>query len=566
MPFAALGQSFIQQVERAAPAARVRLTLLYFDTCQAVGKQQALAFRTLDQLDRIGKNHRDGLLIRYSQFLRDTYAKNSDSLSNTQKAELFLAVGEQARRNDDAQIMAVCQHFAGLYYFLAEDYGRAFEYLLSANKQFREVGLQHIPAIHRYLYELAYNYYYFKEHKKAIALLREAMKYEPFSPNLHIQTYNTMALAYTWFSPARYPTKSRIAEYWYKKAHAQATTYRDTLWMGIITGNLADLYEEQQRWRDALTGYLTNFRIGLRFGTQQYLPYHPAMRVAKLYLHIEKLDSCRYFLDQAQQLYDKQRKRTLAFGATLEDEYFLKSFSDVSRGYFARIGNASLAYTFADSLIRLTNRINKRYDNQKLLTANRNLLIKQHQLELDAMNAENRAERLALAFAIVTLVLLAGLFALRYRASQEQQRQQQALTAEREKTLRLEKQLLEEELQRSKAELLNFVNSLQTNNVQSLLQNSLLTNDDWVEFRRRFEKLYPDFFLQLHKQLGDVSPAEERLLALSKLNLHIRQMSYMLGISTDSIRKTRYRLRKKFGMSGDASLIDILGDESADRG
>lgn len=100
--------------------------------------------------------------------LRDTYAKNLPNRTHQQNAELFLSVAKQAEANEDEQIAGVCEHFAGQYYYLAEDYGRAFEYLLSANSRFWKIGYQNVPEIGRYLYELAFNYYYFNEHRKVI--------------------------------------------------------------------------------------------------------------------------------------------------------------------------------------------------------------------------------------------------------------------------------------------------------------------------------------------------------------------------------------------------------------
>jgi DNA-binding CsgD family transcriptional regulator len=64
----------------------------------------------------------------------------------------------------------------------------------------------------------------------------------------------------------------------------------------------------------------------------------------------------------------------------------------------------------------------------------------------------------------------------------------------------------------------------------------------------------------LKAHFADLSPAEERLLALSKLQLDTRQMSRVLGIAPDSIRKTKYRLRKKLGLHGSSPLLALLGE------
>lgn len=162
----ALADSFLARMEQATPARRVVLLLNYFDTCQAVTQHQPYAFRLLDHLRELGQQTHDEQLLRYVGFTRDTFAKHQQT--NVQNASLFLAVSQRAAEANDPQIAAVCQHFAGQYYFLNEEYGKAFEQLLAANKAFRRIGYDRVPEISRYLYELAFNYYHFRDYKKVI--------------------------------------------------------------------------------------------------------------------------------------------------------------------------------------------------------------------------------------------------------------------------------------------------------------------------------------------------------------------------------------------------------------
>lgn len=61
-----------------------------------------------------------------------------------------------------------------------------------------------------------------------------------------------------------------------------------------------------------------------------------------------------------------------------------------------------------------------------------------------------------------------------------------------------------------------------------------------------FEQVFPHFFLELNKKYPDLTAAEVRLAALDKLNLADKVRGTMLGISADSVKKTRYWLRKKY--------------------
>ena len=87
-----------------------------------------------------------------------------------------------------------------------------------------------------------------------------------------------------------------------------------------------------------------------------------------------------------------------------------------------------------------------------------------------------------------------------------------------------------------------------------------LTEDDWNEFRNLFEKVQVGFFDKLKQRFPDLTPSEQRLLALMKLKLSKREMAGMLGIAPDSIKKTRQRIRKKINVPDDAALEEMVGE------
>jgi len=582
----ATANPFVQKVERASPGQRIRLILNYFDTCQAVIDHPSYAFRTLNAIRSIGQKTDDEQLLRYVQYLKDTYPKHHNR-SHADNAALFLGVGQRAEEANDTQIAAVCRHFAGQYYFLNEEYGKAFEHLLAANRAFRELGYGRIPEISRYLYELAFNYYYFKEYEKVIGLLTEAARRPAFNSNLAIQTYNTLGLAH---ASRFYTLKNRHdgsrAETDLLKARAVAVLHRDSLWIGIIQRSLADLYVNRGQWAAALQAYQSDYRLGLRFGSKRhYFPHVAALNMAAMFWHLSKPDSCLYYLNRSRRLY-RLNKKNPDFGSNLNDEYYLRAYYDVSRQYYHALNNQSQAYRFADSLLRIKDRLNERYDLEQVALAEKKLLMEKHQSEIKIIEGEKNAGRTVFWIAGTACALMALLFYRLYRLSRIKHHQEKVINAEKEKSFRLEKQIISDELERARTDLAFFVANLAEKNAlidvitakleaisspgepseqrqfleaqQNLVNSSLLTNDDWAEFRRRFERVHPSFFVQLRNQYADLSPAEERLLALAKLNMDTHQMSRMLGVAPDSIRKTKYRLRKKLGLDGTSPLSSLL--------
>ena len=82
--------------------------------------------------------------------------------------------------------------------------------------------------------------------------------------------------------------------------------------------------------------------------------------------------------------------------------------------------------------------------------------------------------------------------------------------------------------------------------LDNLRKSVILTDENWRDFKIIFEKIYPNFFGELLQRYSELSPAETRLIALQKLEMPTNEMANTLGISSDSIRKAKYRLRKKY--------------------
>jgi tetratricopeptide (TPR) repeat protein len=95
---------------------------------------------------------------------------------------------------------------------------------------------------------------------------------------------------------------------------------------------------------------------------------------------------------------------------------------------------------------------------------------------------------------------------------------------------------------------------------ESLYTSTILTDDDWNTFRARFEKSFPNYIFRLRSAFPDLTPAEERLFLLLKLNLGRKEIADMLGLSVGSIKKTRSRLRKRLSLDSEESLEDFIRD------
>jgi DNA-binding CsgD family transcriptional regulator len=143
-----------------------------------------------------------------------------------------------------------------------------------------------------------------------------------------------------------------------------------------------------------------------------------------------------------------------------------------------------------------------------------------------------------------------------------------------------ERELARQELEFANHELLGYMHQLKVKNelveqlreelstenvtaertgmINHLLSATILTEEDWKRFRELFEKVYPGFFIRLWEKMADLSPTETRLFALTKLQMPLKDMAAMLGVSYDAIRKARQRVRKKINLPEEGDLEELV--------
>ena len=101
--------------------------------------------------------------------------------------------------------------------------------------------------------------------------------------------------------------------------------------------------------------------------------------------------------------------------------------------------------------------------------------------------------------------------------------------------------------------------AIQREVIDELTHQTILTEDDWERFKTLFEKIYPGFFLKLKNKAPDITIAEQRMAALIKLHLTPKQMASMLGISSESVQKSKRRLRMRLHLGDEVNLEESIG-------
>ena len=94
--------------------------------------------------------------------------------------------------------------------------------------------------------------------------------------------------------------------------------------------------------------------------------------------------------------------------------------------------------------------------------------------------------------------------------------------------------------------------------MERIIKKHLQIDRDWEDFKVRFENLHSGFFDHLLKDNPALTSNDLRLCALTKMNFSIKEISDMMGISAESVKTARYRLKKKLSLPSDSTINDYL--------
>jgi tetratricopeptide (TPR) repeat protein/DNA-binding CsgD family transcriptional regulator len=231
---------------------------------------------------------------------------------------------------------------------------------------------------------------------------------------------------------------------------------------------------------------------------------------------------------------------------------------------------------FSTEKLKITEELTAKYEN-----AEKEAFIKQ--IEQENKRVKEKRFIVTLSLSLVSLLLLGLLIVLLQRNKSIKR-----LMIAKQKLKEEEFKLIQRELQYNREQLNDFTHHLVEKNkiifelekkllsglkvntneqvvgeadsseMSNLLQLRILTEDDWTKFKIYFDKVFPGMIITLRQKHPDLTPAEERLFLLMKLKSDSREMSEILGISMESVRKNKYRLKKKLQIIDDRPLEDYI--------
>lgn len=92
--------------------------------------------------------------------------------------------------------------------------------------------------------------------------------------------------------------------------------------------------------------------------------------------------------------------------------------------------------------------------------------------------------------------------------------------------------------------------------VEPLLFPKVFTPDTEGDFYATFSREHPGFISRLRELIPAVTPGEERLCMMIKLNMTVREVARMLNIDVKSVHTSRARLKRKLLVLTNEIIMD----------
>lgn len=165
------------------------------------------------------------------------------------------------------------------------------------------------------------------------------------------------------------------------------------------------------------------------------------------------------------------------------------------------------------------------------------------------------------------------------------------LNIEHKKNIELEKEIyfqkikaINEELERNNKSLTSITlkliqgSELNIKQMEDLIELKNISNDEgkkiinqvicryranskqknWEEFEILFEKVHKSFYDQLIEKYPELTANERKICAFIKLNMSSKDISAITFQSEETLKKARYRLRKKFEIEKETNLVNFI--------
>ena len=509
------------------------------------------------QLQSLGQPHPDSALIE----LKKAHAKAVQDNDNLAAGKILQQMGQ------------IC--------FNQGHYAQALDFYLHADKVFAQESNKDLLAGN--MGKMGILYYYNKQSDKAFQLYNKALALYRSTGNKKGQAEIFGAIGHLYEKHHRYDSS-----FYYQ--HLALRTYNqigDNYGQAKIYENLGSIHEDLANYDSSYSCFKESLKI--------YQQHHDEVA------SIEVINNIGDILRKTGKYAQGIEQSRLAYALSVKNDNLYQlaaACRDLGKGY-QLLHQMDSAYHYLELSRKYSLEV---YSRESLKQTSFLQVLYDMDKKSDEITRLNNIRKInqIVTIAIITIVLLLIVLGLVTFSRQRLKIRDQRALAEQNKSifeaqhelmqLELKNKQLEEESLKQQLELKS--QELSTHTLNLIKNNQLLENmrntlqdmvkedkrdqkkqmqqiiqqinqsfnheQQWKEFTLAFEQVHQRFFDKLKQHSNELTSTDMRLIALLKVNMDSKDIAGLLGISNDSLRVARYRLRKKLNLEQGDNLSTFI--------
>lgn len=508
-----------------------------------------------NKLKPLLRHKNDGVRLSYYLLMADATSILFDGVNPITNHYFEKALGIAKKSGQEAYLFITLTR-AGYYNFTYREISKALPYFLSSSKLVDQLELEKVPLAGSHLQYVANFFGYIGESKKAREYYQMALKQVPTLSRRAIDLTNAIGVYF--YRDSLYDE----AEQYYQQALKTAKATKDSVWMGILEGNIGTILLAKGDTAQAVRLSELNVASSIKYGE-----YKDAMRtllgLAEIAVSQGQWEKAKTYIGRAE-VYFQPKPYFIPYQT---DAYRLKAKVAEAQG------DSKQAVRYLNTFINYNNTLQQQKDAEQLQKIVWKWESERYELALLEANEKRKQDRIRdISIGMVMILSLLSITLLIHRSRQKIRLKSIKLEKE-QLALLVEKQQLDEELLQSKQDMQNFLIRIKENenvihrleedlynaqeqhqkdnvveiqnSLNQMLESHIMTDERWYMFKSLFDTSNPGFFDELTLRYPNISESNLRLLTFSKLNLSNQSIAHLLGISLDGVKKAKQRLRKK---------------------
>lgn len=501
--------------------------------------------------------------------------------------DVALDNGEKALDNykiiNDTLEMATAQKNISYIFKARGEYEKSLEYALEALKIFElsndtmriVSGLGTIANIYTGTGNLKLSLEYFKKARNYLRHHQNTL--------IYAQVLGGIAGIY------RQQRQNDSSLYLYEQALTITKKINNPLLEGKMSMNMANTLKDDKKFKEALVRYNRAKEIFTTINSKKDLN-HVLYSLGETYLQWGKYDSAEIYLLKSLKT-SKKINSALLFEGSLNQLYLLYEKTQ-------NFKNAYKYYTLYTKYHDSINGENVQVRIAELETKYKTEKKERHIIELEQEKEIQESKALTLksiiaGVVIIFLLIMIGILLKRKKDKQIYHQKEIVLKKEKQlarselaKSKIKEKELQQSILYKSKQLSTHALHMMQKNTILQEIQSdiksiskkatdddkqnykrinlkikqSLSSHKDWDIFKLYFENVNKNFFKKLKEINPHLTTNDHRLCALIKLNMTSKEMASVLNVAPNSIKSSRYRLKKKLGLDIEVDMEEFIRD------